>query len=388
MKIFEEYQNKIPQKILDELKEALPSGCAEAKVKKCIEAVYQEYLKILVEPGESVGMITAESIGEPGTQMTLNTFHFAGVSEMNVTTGLPRLIEVLDGRKTISSEMMEVHLVKPYSEGQDIKKIAEGLKETQFKELIKEISINIVDAEMTIELNKKKLEDLKLKEEGIVNGFKKTVKGFNFKLNKEGTLGVTVSGEQDLNQLYKLKEKIKDVYVHGIKGVRQVLPVKRGEEYLIITAGTNLKEILKLPFVDPTKTISNNIFEMEKTFGIEVARQSIINEILKVIDTQGIDIDIRHILLVADTMTMSGEVLGITRYGVVKEKPSVLARASFETPIKHIINATLIGEVDELNSVIENVMLNQPVPVGTGLPGLVTKIGKGPKIEKETEEAK
>ena len=272
--------------------------------------------------------------------------------------------------------MMEVHLVKPYSEGQDIKKIAEGLKETQFKELIKEISIDIVNAEMNIELHTKKIEDLKLKEENIVNGFKKAVKGFNFKL-KDGKLSITVNGEQDLNQLYKLKEKIKDLYIHGIKGVRQVLPVKRGDEYLIITAGTNLKEVLKLPFVDPNKTVSNNIFEMEKTFGIEAARQCIINEILKVIDTQGIDIDIRHILLVADTMTQSGEVLGITRYGVVKEKPSVLARASFETPIKHIINATLIGETDELNSVIENVMLNQPVPVGTGLPGLVTKIGKG-----------
>ncbi len=390
MKIFEEYKDKMPEKILQETQEALPPNVTEAKAKKALEAVYQEYLKTIVEPGESVGMVTAESIGEPGTQMTLNTFHFAGVSEMNVTTGLPRLIEILDGRKTISSEMMEVHLVKPYSEGQDIKKIAEGLKETQFKELIKEISINIVNAEMIIEMNKKKLEDLKLKEDGIVNGFKKTVKGFNFKLNKEGTISVTVSGEQDLNQLYKLKEKIKDIYVHGIKGIRQVLPVKRGEEYLIITAGTNLKEVLKLPFVDPTKTVSNNIFEMEKTFGIEAARQAIINEIFKVIDTQGIDIDIRHILLVADTMTMSGEVLGITRYGVVKEKPSVLARASFETPIKHIINATLIGEVDELNSVIENVMLNQPVPVGTGLPGLVTKMNRAtaPEKKKETPEKK
>ncbi|HLD05822.1 MAG TPA: DNA-directed RNA polymerase subunit A'' [Candidatus Nanoarchaeia archaeon] len=376
MKIIDEYKNRMPQKLLEEVKSCLPANCTEAKAKKAMEAVYHEYLKTLTEPGESVGMITAESIGEPGTQMTLNTFHFAGVSEMNVTTGLPRLIEILDGRKTISSEMMEVHLVKPYSEGQDIKKIAEGLKETQFKELIKEISIDIVNAEMNIELHTKKIEDLKLKEENIVNGFKKAVKGFNFKL-KDGKLSITVNGEQDLNQLYKLKEKIKDLYIHGIKGVRQVLPVKRGDEYLIITAGTNLKEVLKLPFVDPNKTVSNNIFEMEKTFGIEAARQCIINEILKVIDTQGIDIDIRHILLVADTMTQSGEVLGITRYGVVKEKPSVLARASFETPIKHIINATLIGETDELNSVIENVMLNQPVPVGTGLPGLVTKIGKG-----------
>jgi DNA-directed RNA polymerase subunit A" len=111
-------------------------------------------------------------------------------------------------------------------------------------------------------------------------------------------------------------------------------------------------------------------------FGIEAARQAIIDEVFKVIEAQGLTVDIRHIMLVADTMCVSGGVKGITRYGVVSEKASVLARASFETPIKHIINAALTGEVDELDSVVENIMLNQPVPVGTGLPGLVTKVKK------------
>jgi DNA-directed RNA polymerase subunit A" len=82
----------------------------------------------------------------------------------------------------------------------------------------------------------------------------------------------------------------------------------------------------------------------------------------------------RHIMLVADIMTASGVVKGITRYGVVSEKASVLARASFETPIKHLINAALEGEIDTLASVVENVMINQPVPLGTGLPGLITKM--------------
>ena len=86
--------------------------------------------------------------------------------------------------------------------------------------------------------------------------------------------------------------------------------------------------------------------------------------------------DIRHIMLIADTMCYSGSVKGVTRYGIVSEKISVLARASFETPIRHIINSSLVGEVDELNSVVENIMLNQPIPVGTGLPGLITKIKK------------
>jgi DNA-directed RNA polymerase subunit A" len=152
-----------------------------------------------------------------------------------------------------------------------------------------------------------------------------------------------------------------------------VLPVKRDEEYLIITAGSNLKDIMQLPFVDRTRTRSNDLFEVQKVLGIEAARQTIIDETMAVIKNQGLNIDVRHIMLIADMMTMSGDVQGINRTGIVRDKQSVLARASFETPLKHIINASLVGEVDYLQSVIENVMLNQPVPIGTGLPQLIAK---------------
>jgi len=126
--------------------------------------------------------------------------------------------------------------------------------------------------------------------------------------------------------------------------------------------------------VDETRTTTNDVFEVLNVLGVEAARQIIINEASKVIQDQGLDVDIRHIMLVADVMTNTGDVKGITRGGITGEKKSVLARASFETPMKHIVNASLIGEDDELNSVIENVMLNQPVPVGTGLPDLVAKM--------------
>ena len=90
-----------------------------------------------------------------------------------------------------------------------------------------------------------------------------------------------------------------------------------------------LKKVLELEFVDETRTISNDVFEISSVLGIEAARQAIINEIFKVIDSQGLNIDRRHIMLVADTMCMSGQIQGITRYGVVSDKSSVLARASF-----------------------------------------------------------
>jgi DNA-directed RNA polymerase subunit A" len=134
-----------------------------------------------------------------------------------------------------------------------------------------------------------------------------------------------------------------------------------------------MKAILALEHVDAERTVTNDIAEIANVLGIEAAREAIIQEVRKVIDSQGLKVDVRHIMLVADTMCVSGAVKGITRYGVVSQKSSVLARASFETPLPHIIRAAIVGEEDKLTSVIENVMLNQPVPIGTGLPGLVSK---------------
>jgi len=370
------FKGKLPEKLLDELEEKIPKG-ASGKAKKIMEKTFAEYRSSLAEPGECVGLITAESIGEPGTQMTLNTFHFAGVSEMNVTTGLPRLIEILDARKEISTNMMDVYLKKSHQK--DVRQIAISLKETKLKEYINEIDINIAETTMNIRLDENKVKSVDLTPGKIGKILSKSVllRGFDLKIEKDGSITIKATGDEALNQVYRLKEKIKEVYINGIKGITQVLPVKRQEEYVIVTAGTNLKDVLKLEFVDTSKTVSNNILEIEKLLGVEAARQAIIKEMLKVLNDQGISIDTRHVILVADAMTMSGKVLGISRYGIVKEKPSVLAKASFETPIKHIINASMLGETDELNSVIENVMMNQPVPVGTGLPNLITKISKG-----------
>ncbi|MBU1975373.1 MAG: DNA-directed RNA polymerase subunit A'' [Nanoarchaeota archaeon] len=371
--VYKEYESELPPQIIEEVKKHVEKNVSKPRLKKIMEEVYREYKQTIADPGESVGLVCAESIGEPGTQMTLNTFHFAGVSEMNVTTGLPRLIEILDGRKEISTKMTEIHLKKPWSGGKDITKIAKSIKETTFEEHINSIDIDMVELTMVIKLN----EDTDIAPEQLVKILSKSVRAFTFKLDKENNIVVRPSSKDaSLNSLYTLKEKIKTVWVSGIKGITQVLPVKKGDNFIIMTAGSNLKEIAKLEFVDLYNTTTNDIFELERTFGIEAARQGIINEIQKVIKTQGIEIDIRHIMLVSDTMCMSGSVLGINRYGIVKEKPSVLARASFETPIKQIIEASLIGESDYLNSVIENVMINQPVPVGTGIPTLIAKISK------------
>ena len=368
--LFKEYQNRLNLKIIEDIKAAVPKNITKAQLKKILEQTAEEYADIQVEPGESVGLVGAESIGEPGTQMTLNTFHFAGVAEMNVTTGLPRIIEILDGRKLLSTPMMEIFLKEPYNQGKDIKRIALSIRETLVSDVIKEFELSMPD--MTIEMtpDKPMLDEIGMTEEKLVKNLEKASQKFSVK-QKNGVIVIKPSGkENSLNELYRLKEKVKCVYIAGIKGIKQVLPIKRGDEFIIITAGTSLRRVLDLEFVDPTRTVSNDVHEIAAVFGIEAARQAIINEIIKVIDSQGLNIDLRHIMLVADVMCATGLVKGITRYGIVSEKSSVLARASFETPLRHIISAALVGEEDKLDSVVENVMLNQPVPIGTGLASL------------------
>lgn len=370
--LIKEYGGKLSPAVLAEIREQVSDVVGKEKLAKILENVELSYAQAKVHPGECVGLVSAESIGEPGTQMTLNTFHFAGVSEMSVTTGLPRIIEIFDARKDIKTPMMEIYLKT--SNIEKVKQFAASIKETVFGEFVVEYSISIFDQLLRVKLNKALLEELKLSPADLIKLVKGKTKGFTVNSGEDDIVFTQKGKPEEVKMLYDLRRKIHEIKIKGLKGIKQVLPVKRDEEYVVLTSGTNLKEILKLPDVDTVRTTCNDLYEIQNVLGIEAAREAIIREAYKVVQEQGLHIDIRHIMLVADIMTVSGMIKGITRYGVVSEKASVLARASFETPIKHLINAALEGEVDYLTSVVENVMINQPVPLGTGLPGLVTKM--------------
>lgn len=382
--LFEEYADKIPARILEDAKkESANFNFNNKQLKIALEKIKENYEDIKIAPGEAIGIVTAESFGEPSTQMTLNTFHFSGVAEMNVTLGLPRLIEIFDARKKISTPMMEVYLKQEYQKDpKQVKKIATLLKETTLHEISKEFNIDLTKSQIVVALDKGMMLNLNITPSALEKALTESLKTCSVKV-KDEKVTIKQKGELTINELYKLKEKIKEAHIKGIKGITQVLPIKQAGEWIVLCAGTNLKEVFELKEIDPSKTVSNDIFETANLLGIEAARQTIINESLKVIENQGLDIDIRHTLFISDVMTTGGEVRGITRSGITSEKESVLARASFETPIKHLINASLVGEIDNLTSVVENVMVNQAVPLGTGLPGLLAKMKSKKDLKKE-----
>lgn len=372
--LIEDYKDLLPGMILKEIKEeAEEKRLTQAQLKKVLDKTKNAYEKAKISPGEAIGIITAESFGEPSTQMTLNTFHFAGVEEMNITTGLPRLIEIFDARSSPSTPSMQVYVKREISKDADaVRKVATRIKETKLKDVADEFSINLAKIEVDISLSESKMRELNLKQEEIVQLLISDLKNVEVKSGK-GRIALAPK-ENTINEVYRVKERAKELVVKGVSGITHVLPIKKGEEFVIFCAGSNLKDMLIIEDVDNTRTTTNNISEIFSVFGIEAARQAIINEALQVIEEQGLNIDIRHLMLLADVMTASGTIKGVTRGGITGEKESVLARASFETPIKHIIEASLCGEEDQLNSVIENVILNQPVPLGTGLPGLIIKL--------------
>jgi DNA-directed RNA polymerase subunit A' len=331
----------------------------------------EKHKGLVITPGEPIGVITSQSFGEPATQMTLNVFHFAGVSEMQITLGLPRLIEIFDARKEPSTPQMEIYLEKEYNNEKDAKKIAEKIKEIKLKDVAEEINVDYAERKIRIILDKKALSEKNLSIDKIYEMI--NIKGFKKSL-RENVITLSEIEEGKLSKLYKVKQKLKDLHVGGIKGITQILIKKVDKDYVILTSGSNLKEVLKIKGVNKEKIFTNNLFEMYEVFGIEVAREAIIREVKKILKEQGLDIDERHIRLVADAMCASGEIKGTTRLGIIEDKHSVLARASFETPITHFITACIEGISDRMSGVIENILLNQPAPVGTGLPGLLVKV--------------
>jgi len=376
----------LPKSVKDELYLKLVEYNKRYKLKKAeveaiVEETVKEYQRALVEPGEAIGTVAAQSIGEPSTQMTLNTFHYAGVAEINVTLGLPRIIEIVDARKNPSTPIMTVYLDEKHRyDREKALEVARRIEGTTLENLAREMTLDILELEFKVEIDPERLEKAGLDMEKVKRKLESSFKSAEFEVDGY-TLIVRPKKIKKLSDLRKLAEKVKKHRLKGLSGVGKTIIRKEGDEYVIYTEGSNFKQVLKVPGVDPTRTRTNNIHEIAQVLGIEAARNAIIEEIVNTMREQGLEVDVRHIMLVADTMTLDGVILPIGRHGIVGEKASVLARAAFEITTQHLFEAAERGEVDPLNGVVENVLIGQPVPVGTGIVKLAMSLPLRPKRE-------
>jgi DNA-directed RNA polymerase subunit A" len=359
----------LPKKIIEEIENVSKEfRLKEDKKEKLIEEVRRIYLNSRFEPGEAIGILAAQSISEPATQLTMRTYHLAGAAGIKVTFGLPRLVEIFDAKRNIETPMMTIYLKKEYNTKEDAERLAYKIVERRVLDLSKYISIDIGEKCINIELEDKR------KVEKVVKCIKASLsKNFEVKV-KEDYISIYPKSENiQFSDLQKLKEEVGNLVVEGIDGITAAIIRKEDDNWIVQTVGSNLKEILKFDEVDEHKTVSNDIYEIYEIFGIEAARNVIIKEAYKTMQEQGLNVDIRYLLLLADVMTWSGEISSIGRYGVAGAKASVLARAAFEETIKHLIRASIRNEEDEFKGLFENVMVGQPAPVGTGMFELIFK---------------
>ncbi len=354
----------LPQSIKEALQGGLEgANVSEEQLDEIVAQVAADYEHSRVEPCEAVGVVAAQSIGEPGTQMTMRTFHYAGVAEINVTLGLPRLIEIVDARKIPSTPTMTIRLNPDYAHDRDLaREVAWAIESTSILHL-GSIATDLAEMNVIIELNPGAMEQRKITATEVAERLKEET-GLSVDL-KENVL-VMVPEEPSYRELLQLVEKIKRLSLKGVEGIKRVVIRKEGDEYVLYTEGSSLKKVMQFDGVDPTRIKTNNINEIGEVLGIEAARNAIINEATDTLREQGLSVDVRHIMLVADIMTVDGEVKQIGRHGVSGEKASVLARAAFEVTVNHILDAAIRGDVDDLKGVTENVIVGQPIQLGTG----------------------
>jgi DNA-directed RNA polymerase subunit A" len=362
-----------PEKLIQEIAEAAKKHDLDDKeLEKLVQEIKKAYIRSEVESGEAVGTVAAQSVGEPGTQMTMRTFHYAGVAELNVTLGLPRLIEIVDARKKISTPTMAIYFDEENASDEEfVRTIANRIGKITLNDILNDLNVNYANMNMSIEIDEDQVKEKRLDYGEVIAKIEKTFKSVEINNNLLSFEPKITDPKHAIRELRLLADKVRDLQISGIKNIGKVVIRKEGQEWVIHTEGSNLGAVLKMDGVDRVRTTTNDIHEVEKVLGIEAARNAIIHEAQTTMEEQGLTVDVRHIMLVADMMTSDGIVKSIGRHGISGEKASVLARASFEETGKHLLRASIRGEIDHLTGIIENIIIGQPIPLGTGSVGVI-----------------
>jgi len=379
MAIAERSGVQLPIKIVSDIAGIIEKAdISEEICEKLVITANRMYTSHLMDKNESTGVMAAHSLGEPGTQMNMRTFHYAGVANINVTQGLPRLIEIVDARRVPSTPSMEIPLIGIAAEDESVARhVASEIEVTSLLD-IASVETDITNMRLIIKPIVKKMTQRGLEIEDVVEKLNKikTVRGM---VRSEDFQIVVTADEPSYKKLQSMYDAVKNAKIKGIDGVARAVLSKTGGTWKIVTEGSNLKEVLKVEGVNASKLMTNSILEVADVLGIEAARNFIIHEAMGTLGEAGLDVDIRHIMLVADLMTNDGYVKAIGRHGVSGKKSSVLARAAFEITAAHLLHAAMVGEVDSLEGVTENIIVGQPVTLGTGAVNLTYTPKKGDK---------
>ena len=382
----------------------------------------------LIQGGDMIGPIAAQSMGEPTTQLTLNTFHYAGVGEKSaVTQGVPRLRELLANTKNMKSPSLNIYLDEEYRYDRNkALNIKYNLQLTRVRDIITSSAIYLDPANqfdtvleedkgimeiykvfseldpscqdtytnpwvIRFEFDRRTMMDQKINMDDVYQVIYNSMGDIScvysddnsgkliFRIRKDFQSRANTA-DKDIKILRNLETKIKELIIKGISGINETYMgtkktnhtifedgiYKEVGEFIITTTGTNLIEILSHPHIDGTRTFSNNIQEINAVLGIEAARQMIEREISGVFESSDASVSSRHIGLLCDIMSHNGNIMSVDRHGINKSNIGPLAKCSFEETTVIMMNAAVFGEFDGLKGVSSNIMLGQIPPCGTG----------------------
>ena len=364
-KLAKKYTKTFSPRLISAVNDALhASQLSKEGVETVCKKGLELYDKSRVEPGQAVGIVTAQSIGEPGTQMTLRTFHTAGIAEKNVTLGLPRIIELVDARKKPATPAMDIYLDKKIKASRESAiNVARSILETSINDLVTDVETDH-STEIILEFDSERLRNRNCTMEDVISVLESNKK-FTQKAVKDNVI-ITLVEESDSITVNTLLNKIRKTIVKGVPEIARVTLKEENGEWVIQTTGSNLLKVLEVEGIDKYNVRTNNIFEIAIGLGIEAARNSLISELKATLENQGLEVDIRYLMLVADLMCNKGHLQQIGRHGIAGSKDSVLARAAFEITVPTIARAAKEGEIEELKGITENVIVGCQIPIGSG----------------------
>ena len=373
----------------------------------------KDYEESLINPGQSVGIICAQSIGERNTQNTLNTFHKAGQSEKSVLAGVPRFQEILNTTKDPKNPSCQIY----FNEGNDdIKNLRDVINST-----IVEIRFASLYDKFTI-YNKKidrdwyKLFDMLYSEEDWYSDYNdesfscfvsfkiKREIVYKYKINYEdiaksiknsfgddlccvfssddigifdvfiNTTDITLPEDRvefidtdNMNVIYIEECVIKELsnqLICGINGIENIYYTYNDKgEWFVDTDGSNYIEVLNLPTVDTGRTISNNMWEIYSVLGIEAVREFLIRECLEIMES----INICHVKLLVERMTFSGSISSISRYTMRNDDSGPMSKASFEESTDNFLRAAYECELENTDGVSASIICGKKSKNGTGI---------------------
>ncbi len=382
-------QFKIPEDTFERI-----AKLSKATLTAFVTACLQKYLRAQTEFGHAVGAVGAQSIGEPGTQMTLKTFHFAGVAGMSITQGVPRIKEIINASRTISTPVISCDLHS--KEDITAARVVKGRIEKTF---LKDIVYWIEDiwsptgSSLALRIDHETIGRLQLDitaediKNAIVKHKKLKLKPEYVRFNQniiyievialDKWKGVKAKVKEDMDLFLRVQtimRMLPDVPIRGYpEASRAIIKTDDQGRNALLVEGYGLRACMTTQGVNGLATKTNSVMEMRDVLGIEAARKTIIDEIGVVMGDM--DIDPRHMQLLADVMTYKGEVLGITRFGLSKMRDSVLQLASFEKTPDHLFEAAWHMKRDRIEGVSECIIMGQSMSVGTGAFKVVRKLG-------------